>query len=57
MSFPTDWARPVKREMSFLTTKQSFQTGGKKNSNVLEIGNNKYKCTSEMCLTFFITGL
>ena len=41
------------------STKQrwSFQTGGKKNNNVMDLGDNKCKCANEICPSVFIAGL
>ena len=37
--------------------RRSFKTGRKKNNNALELGNIKYKCPNEMCLSVVITGV
>ena len=34
-----------------------FRLGGKKDNNVLNLGNNKCICAKEICFSIFITGL
>ena len=38
-------------------TKQSFQTCGKKNNSVSDLGNNKCKCANKIYLSVYTTGL
>ena len=57
MSLTMCWAGKRGKNFRKKKQRQSFQTGGKKNNNVSDLGNKKCKCANEMCFTVFITGL
>ena len=62
MSFKTGQAKKIKTNNfagRFLLTKQrwNYQTNGEKSNNDLDLGDSKRKCTNEIRLSVFITGI